>query len=203
MYTSLRAASRTVSQFLLGRLLADPSLGPMFNVGGSLQVSLLSPEQMVAVPIQGLSVWMYRVVRDEETLNAPDVRTKAGLLTPPPLPLRAHYLITPITDVKTPAGTELEQVILGKVLQSLYDRTTLKGADLQDDFLGTDTVLNLRLEPLNLQELYEIWDALDVSYRLSVSYEVSVLNIDAAVGPTPITPVFGIVPEYAQIIGGP
>src|SRR4029079_3585038 len=111
---------------------------------------------------------LYRVVRDGETLNAPEVRTKLGLVAPPPLPLRAHYLMTPITDIKTPAGTELEQIILGKVLQSLYDRSTLRGADLQDDFRGTDTFLNVRLEPLNLQELYEIWDALDISYRLSV-----------------------------------
>jgi hypothetical protein len=143
---------------------------------------------------------MYRVARDEETLNAPNVRVGTSLLRPPPLPMRAHYLITPITDIRTPAGTELEQVILGKVLQSLYDRSTLRGADLRDDFVGTDTALTVRLETLSLQELYEIWDALEGSYRLSVSYEVSVLNIDADVEPTPVVPVSGVMPEYVQIL---
>jgi hypothetical protein len=200
MYTSLKAASRTVSQFLLGRFTADPVLGPLFQPGGSMQVSLLSPEQMVEATLQGLSVWMYRVERDEETLNAPDVRAAAGLVLPPPLPMRAHYLVTPITDNRTPAGTELEQVILGKVLQALYDRSTLRGADLADDFLGTDAALHVRLETLSLQDLYDIWDALQGSYRLSVSYEVGVLNIDPAVPPTPVVPVSGVMPEYVQVL---
>jgi hypothetical protein len=200
MYTSLKAASRTVAQFLLGRFTADPVLGPLFQPGGSMQVSLLSPEQMVAATLQGLSVWMYRVERDEETLNAPAVRAAAGLVLPPPLPMRAHYLVTPITDNRTPAGTELEQVVLGKVLQALYDRSTLRGADLADDLVGTDAALNVRLETLSLQELYDVWDALEASYRLSVSYEVGVLNIDPAVGPTPVVPVAGVMPDYVQIL---
>ena len=59
-----------------------------------------------------------------------------------------------------------------------------------------------RLEPLGLQEIYQIWDALNVSYRLSVSYEVSVVNIDAGVEPDPVVPVLTTVTTYGLIVDG-
>jgi hypothetical protein len=201
MYTVLRAASRILQDYLLGRFQADPALGPLFVVGGTMQISLLSPEQMPRANLQGLSVWLYRVVRDEERLNDPLIRVGPKLVQPPPLPMRAHYLMTPITDVQTRSGVETEQAILGKVLQSLNDRPSLRGTDLRDDLAGTDAELHVRLEPLGLQEIYEVWDALDASYRLSVSYEVSVLNIGPALGQSQASLVLVAEPEYAQIVG--
>jgi hypothetical protein len=146
-------------------------------------------------------VWLYRVVRDEERLNAPARRIGWDLQLPPPLPLRVHFLMTPISGETTMHGREMEQVILGKVLQAVHDHPILRGSDLRDDFVGTDTVLNVRLEPLALQEVYDIWDALEGSYRLSVSYEVTVVNIDPAREPTPVSPVTVVLPEYAVIVG--
>jgi hypothetical protein len=201
MYTSLRATSRTISQYLLGRFLADNGLSTLFGGGGTMQVSLQSPPQMIEANVQGLSVWMYRVLRDEDRLNAPDRRLRLDRSSPPPLPLRVHYLMTPVASDTTSAGRETEQVILGRLLQAFNDHPALRGTDLQDDFVGTDTVLNVRLEPLGLQEVYDIWDALEGSYRLSVSYEVSVVNIDPAVEPMPVSPVTAVLPEYAQIVG--
>jgi hypothetical protein len=201
VYTSLRATSRTISQYLLGRFLADKGLSTLFGGGGTMQVSLQSPPQMTEANVQGLSVWMYRVVRDEERLNSPDRRIGPDRSLPPPLPLRVHYLMTPVSGDTTSAGRETEQVILGKVLQAFNDRPALRGTDLQDDFVGSDTVLNVRLEPLSLQEVYDIWDSLEGSYRLSVSYEVGVVNIDSAREPTPVSPVTVVLPEYAQIAG--
>ena len=37
--------------------------------------------------------------------------------------------------------------------------------------------LKVRLEPLTLEEITRVWEALEGSYQLSVSYEVSVVNI--------------------------
>jgi len=201
MYTSLRATSRTISHYLLGRFMADKGLSTLFGGGGTMQVSLLSPPQMIEANVQGLSIWMYRVVRDEDRLNAPDRRAGLDRTLPPPLPMRVHYLMTPVSSDTTSAGRETEQVILGKVLQAFNDHPALRGADLQDDFVGTDTLLNVRLEPLSLEEVYDIWDALEGSYRLSVSYEVSLVNIDPAVEPTPVSPVTVVLPEYVEIVG--
>jgi hypothetical protein len=74
---------------------------------------------------------------------------------------------------------ETEQAILGKALQVLHDRPVLSGTDLSDDFVGTDTTVTSRFEPLTIDELARIWDALDTSYRTSVSFEVTVVELDA------------------------
>jgi hypothetical protein len=46
---------------------------------------------------EGISLWLYRIVRDSERLNDPPLRISSDAVKPPPLPLRLHYLITPIT----------------------------------------------------------------------------------------------------------
>jgi hypothetical protein len=201
MYTALRATSRTLSKLLTDEFGADPNLAPFFGAAGTMQVSLSTPQQMVDATIQGLSVWLYRVVRDEERLNDPEERLGPGLVGSPPLPLRLHFLMTPISNAPKASGTEMEQLILGKTLQVFNDRPCLRGTDLQDDLSGTDAVLYVRLEPLSLQEIYQIWDALEGSYRLSVSYEVSLVDIDSAAEPRPVSPVTVALPEYAQVVG--
>ena len=46
---------------------------------------------------EGLSLWLYRVLRDDMRLNDPPERLAPTLFRAPPLPLRLHYLITPVT----------------------------------------------------------------------------------------------------------
>jgi hypothetical protein len=201
MYTVLRAASRTIQNLLTNAFLAEPSLKLFFGPGGKMKVTLLTPEQMTETGTEGLSVWLYRLLRDEERLNDPDVHLPSGLTRPPPLPMRAHYLVTPITSAATGGGAETDQVLLGKVLQVFNDHSKLRGADLQDDLTGTDATLTVRLEPLSLQDIYQIWDGLDDSYRLSVSYEVSLLNIEPAVEPSAVGLVTVLMPDFVQIVG--
>lgn len=164
-------------------------------------VTLNTPEEMQANNTEGLSVWLYRLKRDEERLNAPPERLSAELLRPPPLPLCLHYLLTPITDRTSQTGPETEQVILGKVLETFNDHSLLRGADLKDDFSGTETELYIRLESLSLDETSRVWEALDSSYQLSVSYEVSVVYIDSAMEPERVRPVHVALPEYGLIVG--
>src|SRR5438093_5512714 len=108
MYTAMRACSVTLADFLRQRFEADPILGPFFNpgAGGTMVVRLNTPDEMQENQIEGLSVWLYRVVRDEERLNTPAARVSLSLLRQPPLPLRLHYLITPLTIPGSVAGPE-------------------------------------------------------------------------------------------------
>jgi hypothetical protein len=178
MYTALVAASQTVAAFLRQRLESDANLGPFFNpaLGGSMVVSLNNPPEMHENNFEGLSVWLYRVVRDEEQLNAPAVREN-GATRMPPLPVRLHLLMTPLRKPDVVNGPELEQVILGKVLHSLYDHPFFRGADLQGDLAGTESEFHVRLEPMTLEDITRVWTALDAPYELSVSYELTLARI--------------------------
>jgi hypothetical protein len=197
MYTALRATSRTVAKFIETKFQADPLLSGFF--GGGMVVSLATPQEMNEKPAEGLSVWLYRIIRDEQRLNDPPVRISATELQPPPLPVRLHYLITPVTNQQT-GDPETEQLIIGKVLQLFHSQSVLRGADLQAEFSGTEIELRVRLEPQSLEEITRVWEALEGSYQLSVSYEVSVVNIMAELEPEQISPVMISMPEHGLIV---
>jgi hypothetical protein len=197
MYTALRASSRTVAKFLEARFQADPLLSGFF--GGGMVVSLATPQEMNEKPAEGLSVWLYRIIRDDQRLNDPPVRISPTELRPPPLPVRLHYLMTPVTNEQT-GDPETEQLILGKVLQLFHSHPVLAGADLQAEFAGTEVELRVRLEPLMLEEITRVWEALDGSYQLSISYEVSVVNIMPELEPEQVSPVTISMPEHGLIV---
>jgi len=201
MYQALNATSKTLRDHLRTQILADTFLNAPTSPWNarSMQVTLNTPSEMVDNSQEGLSLWLYRVVRDPERLNDPPVRLSANTLKPPPLPLRLHYLITPITSRDNAGDPETEQYVLGKVLQILHSKSTLRGADLRGEFVGSDVELRVRLETLNIDEITRIWDSLEGSYQLCVSYEVSIVNVDTALEAQTFTPVEVVLPEFGLI----
>jgi hypothetical protein len=71
-----------------------------------------------------------------------------------------------------------DHMILGRAMQVLYDGAILSGPDLQGSLAGTDGALKITLAPLSLEERTRVWHAVQKPYRLSVSYEVRVVNLD-------------------------
>lgn len=201
MYTALLATSQTLADFIQKQLENDPNLRTFFNsgLGGTMVVSLRNPEEMSEKNDQGLSLWLYRITRDEDRLNDPPERVSPSLFREPPLPLRLHYLFTPVVDPSTANNAEIEQRVLGKVLQSLYGHPLFRGTDLSGDFSGTDTELRARLEPMSLEDITRIWNALERPYQLSVSYETTLIKIDSEIFDSN-TPVAEVIPDYAVIL---
>jgi hypothetical protein len=117
MYTALRATSQTLAAYIRQRLEADPNLAPFFTSGsgGNMVVSLNTPQEMAHQnkPQHGVSVWLYRVIRDEQRLNAPPERLGPNQLRYPPLPLCLHYLVPSVIGSNgNGAGSLLEQKVL-------------------------------------------------------------------------------------------
>lgn len=202
MHTALVATSLTLAAFVRQRLESDANLAPFFDPasGGTMIVSLNNPQEMVTGQSEGLSLWLYRVVRDEEGLNDPATRETSRDRRLPPLPVRLHYLVTPLVRAALPNAPELEQTVLGKVMQALHDHPCFRGVELQGDFSGTAVEFRARLEPMPLEEITRVWNALDESYQLSVSYEVSMLSVRSelvdAVAPVIVAePRSGIIVE--------
>ncbi len=200
MHTALRATSLTLAGYLADGFAGDPELGPLF--GGTMEVSLNTPEEMTEAKVQGVSVWLYRVIRDDQRLNAPPERLSPTQAQPTPLPLRLHYLITPIVKIDNAHPRESprrEQTILGKVMQLLYVHPVLQGSDLRDTLTGTTAQIAVRLETLDLEELSRVWYALKRSYQLSVSYETTIAFL-ALPQPERIVPVRVAQPQYSVIV---
>jgi hypothetical protein len=205
MYQALHAVSLTLQRLIDAEIKADSFLfAPTapFRARGMI-VSLNTPKEMQDNNKEGVSLWLYRVIRDEQRLNDPPLRISATQLRPPPLPLRLHYLVTPFTTRANLGDPDTEQYLLGKILQSLHVHSVLRGADLQGELAGSDAELHVRLETLGLDEMSRIWEALDGSYQLAVSYEVSVVDIDSAREPDSLAPVQEVLAEIGLIVGAP
>ncbi len=202
---SLRATSLTLSQYLSAGFIAEPELRSLFDSGqgGNMQVSLNTPEEMREAGIQGVSLWLYRVIRDDQRLNTPPERVSPTRIQAAPLPMRLHYLITPIVNIDSAspsASSEQEQAILGKVLQLFHEHPVFRGPDLRDTLAGSQSEIAMRLETYSMDEISRVWMALKRSYELSVSYEAAVVNIERASQPVSVAPVHTMVPNYATII---
>jgi hypothetical protein len=198
MFRALRAASVTLQSVLEASFGLDPDL----VLANATSVYLGTPDEMKIAGQSGLSLWLYRLIRDEQTLNLPPRRPAPNRIRRQPLPVRLHYLMTPIFST-TGVGEvpQTEQDILGRVLQTFIDKPMISGGDLADAYRGTGLELTVRLETLALDELSRVWDSLDHAFRLCVSYEVSVVTIDSMREDQSGTPVGVVLPDYG--IGAP
>jgi hypothetical protein len=192
-YTVIRAVSLTLYQLLKEHFTLEPQLK-------NVQIDLGSPKELgKAGETKRISLWLYRVTRNEHTLNQPPRRTVANQIVPHPLPLNLYYLVTPITNQPPD-----EQDMLGAVLQVFHDHAILRSSDVPHlPQLVTDNLreeLRLTLETLSLEEITRVWNALQASYQLSVSYLVQVVTIDSDHEPVQVSPVVVKETTYTQIL---
>lgn len=203
MKSALRDCSNSLRLMLERALRDDIDLSPFFDpldpsptAIGTFVVNLNNPEEFAGREFEGVSLWLYLVERDAETLNLPPRRTAPNRLPSQPLPLRLHYLLTPRVDHQTRAQAgELEQLILGKSMQVLHDSPRLAGNLLVDGLAGSTEEFFVRLEPLPLDHITRVWDALEVPYQLCVSYEVSVVPVESGLQQVPSIPVDSLLAE--------
>lgn len=136
-----------------------------------------------------MTLFLFETVEDPSARNRPKVRVPptapatALTFTKPPMALLLRYMLTPwsgdrLTDHK----------LVGRTLQVLYDGAILSGPQLQGGLAGTDQALKVTLSPLTLEERARVWYAIEKPYRLSLTYEVRIVNLDAVVTES-ITPV--------------
>lgn len=180
MTTAIRDASVSLQRRLEAWLTADADVQAINAAVGNCVVSLLTPDAMLGIPERGVSLWLYKITRDEFTANLPPRRVSPNRLQMTPLPLRLHYLATPVVELaQGAAAPEYEQTLLGKVLQHFADEPFLRGASLTGGLASGGRQLTVRLEQLSTEEITRIWDALEGEYRLSVSYEVTIVPVES------------------------
>lgn len=150
--------------------------------------------QIAANPAR-LTLFLFEVVEDASQRNRPYRKTVTApdiSVAKPPMALLLRYLMTPWS------GDRLtDHRILGRTLQTLYDGAIISGPQLQGGLAGTDQALKLTLAPLDLDERSRIWYAVQRPYRLSLTYEVRMVNLDSMVGQTH-TPVRTLRQDVAR-----
>jgi Pvc16 N-terminal domain len=169
------------------------------QASASAVVTLLPPG--VDLPeVSGVNLYLYRVVESPSTKNRP----WPGDRTTPPsarpaLGLELSYLLTPLGTRPDDASFQLgddAHTMLGVAMLTLQEHPILNDVHLPG--FDADVVLppflrqsfeqiKVTLAPTNLEELSKIWATINQPYRLSVAYDVSLVQLT----PTPPPPVNG------------
>lgn len=170
-YTVLAEVGQTLVSVLWQEIQNDPQVNALID--NENRISLQSPFDLTNDQSVRLSIYLYRIVEDAQMKNRFLIPGNGAKKRKPPLTLDLHYMFTPI--VGTPRE---QQIILGKVMQVLYDRAVMEGADLQGSLASSEGV-RVALNPVPLEETARVWQALEMSYRLSLCYVVRVAMVDS------------------------
>ncbi len=175
----------------------------LVRVNASAIVTLLPPgDDLPEAP--GVNLYLYRVSESPATRNRPWPGDRSHAGTPQPaLGLELSYLVTPLgkkpEDTKFDDGDEAHRM-LGAAMMALAQYPVLNDvhvpplSGLADSGFDADRALSqalldsfeqvkITLLPTNIEEISKIWAAINKPYRLSVAYEVSLLELTPDVPP--------------------
>lgn len=156
-------------------------------VGG---VTALPPDRAAEPGMRTVNVYLYHIGIDAGLRNQEFPWQGRGggdsQISPPALamPLLLHYMITAFADDDVKA-----QEALGPAMRVLHDHAVLTEAEIRNaaETAGLDSDLHLQresvkvtMQSLGIDEITKIWTAFQSPFRLSVTYEVSVVLIESA-----------------------
>jgi hypothetical protein len=165
----------------------------------------IAPPDVTVSNITGrrLNLYLYHIAESGFLKNQQIPRSgNSASYGHPPLSLDLHYLFTSFGSSETGPDADLEaQQILGDAMRVLHDFSILSADLLQQKTPGNPPILDpslidefeqvkVTLEPKSVDEISKIWTALQhVNFRLSVGYQVSVVQIESRATPTVGVPV--------------
>ncbi len=161
-----------VSASLRNLLLAEMSLG------SDVKVTILSPNE-TGDP-RRVNLFLYQV-QESPTLKNLDWQAKhgeQGQLVPPPLSLHLFYLMTPYALNDQQTGNATQHVILGDAMRVFHEHPVVPSAHLEPGLEDAREEIRIMLRALDLDELSRVWATFTEPFRLSVLYEISVVQLD-------------------------
>jgi uncharacterized protein DUF4255 len=171
-YSIIAELGDSLVTLLFTELNADPQMKALIDSVD--RISLESPADLENNNAVRLSMYLYRIVENPYLKNRFPLEGRGGAQKKPPLTLDLYYLLTPL--VGTPRE---QQIVLGKAMQTLYDRAILEGPDLEGALGQSGEEIRVVLNSVSLEELTRVWQALEIPYRLSVCYIARVAIVDS------------------------
>lgn len=121
-------------------------------------------------------IFLYRVEVSPFFVNDDWQRPSSNELREPPIGLNLLYLFTPYGK----GQTEI-QATLGQIIQAFHQTPIIPASFFHPTLADTTQELRVVPRPLSLEQTIDFWRSYELrTYRLAVSYEVSVVLIDSA-----------------------
>lgn len=169
---SASTAIGRVSESLRSLLLGEMDLTP------EVPVTVLAPDEPGGD--RRVNLFLYRL-RDNPQLSHGEWQVKSGgsgQLTPPPLSLSLYYLMTPYAQNDANLGNASAHEILGEAMRVFAEFPVVPEPYLAGDLAAGREEIKIYQNSLDMEELSQVWSTFSQPFRLSVLYEVSVVQLD-------------------------
>jgi hypothetical protein len=158
----------------------------------------IAPPGVKVTDVEGkrVNLFLYQVAENASLKNQEILGHGRTSGSGPPLSLNLQYLISVLDPAEGDDLTETAELeaqeILGDVMGVLHDHAMLNDGMRTQRIMPQVPILDallldqfervkLYLEPVELERLTDLWTALSTSYRLSVAYQVCVVQIESRV----------------------
>jgi hypothetical protein len=144
-----------------------------------VEVTILAPDEPGGDP-RRINLFLYRIL-ENSTLKNLDWQVKRGepsRIAPPPLSLNLYYLMTPYAQSVSETGNVTSHAILGEAMRVFHEHAVVPQDALVPDLRGAAEQIKIMLNPLDPDELGRVWSTFSQPFRLSVMYEVSVVQLE-------------------------
>jgi hypothetical protein len=169
---SASTAIGMVSESLRSLLVNEMQLTP------PVPVTLLAPDETGGD--RRINLFLYRVL-ENPTLKNLDWQVKRGnssLIVPPPLSLNLYYVMTPYAQNDPLTGNARAHEILGEAMRVFHEHAVVPQSVLVPGLHTATEQIKIMLNPLDPDELGRVWSTFSQPFRLSVMYEVSVVQLE-------------------------
>lgn len=166
--TAIGKVSESMRKLLLGEMVLDPPLN----------VTVLAPDETDGD--RRVNLFLYKV-QENPALRNLDWQVKRGdpsRLVPPPLSLNLFYLMTPYALNDPQEGNASAHAILGEAMRVFYENPIVPEEYLEDEIKDAREEIKIIHNSVDLEELSQVWSTFSEPFRLSVLYEVSVVQLD-------------------------
>jgi len=170
---SASTAIGMVSESLRNLLVGEMTLAP------AVDVTILAPDETGGN--RRINLFLYKV-QENTFLKNQDWRAKPGeptKLVPPPLSLHLYYLMTPYAPNDVQTGNSAAHEFLGEAMRVFFENPVVPESYLVNGLKGAPEKIKIALNTLDLDELSKVWSTFTQPFRLSVLYEISVVQVDA------------------------
>lgn len=166
--TAIGMVSESLRNLLVGEM----------TLSTDVKVTILAPDESGGN--KRINLFLYKVQENPFLKNLdwqvkPDDPTK---LVPPPLSLKLFYLMTAYAPNDSLIGNSTAHEYLGEAMRVFYENPIVPQDYLVDGLKDAREQIRIMQNTLDLEELSKVWSTFTQPFRLSVLYEVSVVQLE-------------------------
>lgn len=141
-------------------------------------VTILAPDEAATDP--RINLFLYRIMESPFMRNQ-DWRVRPGSperITPAPLSVNLYYLMTAYAPTDAQTGNVTAQQMLGEAMRIFFENPGVPRTYLAEALQNATEKIQLIQQPIDMNELGHIWSTFSRPFRLSVGYEVTMIQLD-------------------------